>query len=126
MVKNNHDLKQIWHSNFFTIFLLVLLIFSLVKVGKEALLRYEIKQEINNLEAKLSDVQGKTDKMNQLIDYLKTDEYVEKQAREKLNLGAPGEKQVNLANEDSDAAAPVIDNGPSANNIVKWFNYFFN
>ncbi len=126
MIKNNQDLKQIWHSNFFTIFLLVLLVFSLAKVGKEALLRYEIKQEISSLEGKLSDVQGKTDKMNQLINYLKTDDYVEKQAREKLNLGAPGEKQINLTNDDGQAIVAVGSGDTKTSNPIKWFNYFFN
>lgn len=123
--KNSNWQQSLWHSNFFTIFLLVLLILSFIKVAREALLRYEIKKEIASLEQQLDDLQMRSAKTNNLINYLETDAYIEREAREKLNLVQPGEKQINLVNTDLPA---VIDTSTSTAraNPIKWFDYFFN
>ena len=122
--KKNSDWKnRIWSSNIFSVLLIVLLIVSFIKVSKEIMLRYEIKREINTLETELEDLQSKTYKMDQLISYLKTDEYIEKQARSQLNLSKPGEKQINLFKTDVvDGIGEQNENLPNMN---KWFNYFF-
>lgn len=122
-VKNNNWKSQAWSSNIFSILLIVLLIISFVKVAKEIMLRYEIKKEINTLEAQLEDLESKTSKMDKLISYLKTDEYIEKQARLELNLSKPGEKQINLVNINDSGDQVLSDDQRS--NAEKWFNYFF-
>lgn len=122
-VKNNNWKSQAWSSNIFSILLIVLLIISFVKVAKEIMLRYEIKKEINTLEAQLEDLESKTSKMDKLISYLKTDEYIEKQARLELNLSKPGEKQINLVNINDSGEQVLSDDQRS--NAEKWFNYFF-
>ena len=86
------------------------------------MLRLEIKKEINTLEVQLNDLEGKKAKMDQLISYLKTDEYIEKQARTELNLTKPGEKQVNLVGFEGSNQNLADEN---ISNIQKWFNYFF-
>jgi cell division protein FtsB len=122
--KKNSDWKnRIWSSNIFSVLLIVLLIVSFIKVSKEIMLRYEIKREINTLETELEDLQSKTYKMDQLISYLKTDEYIEKQARLELNLSKPGEKQINLNNLNNLEQDSL--EGDAKSNIEKWFNYFF-
>ncbi|MBT6690810.1 septum formation initiator family protein [Candidatus Parcubacteria bacterium] len=114
---------KIWGSNVFTLILVLLLILSFVKVSKEVVLRYNIHQEIKELEGQLSELKEKTETTDKLITYLKTDEYVEKQARSQLNLSKPGEKQINLFTTDSDRN--IIEQGGNLPNINKWFNYFF-
>jgi len=100
-----------------------LLIFSFVKVTKGVLLRYKINQEISHLEEQLGDLQSKTENMQKLITYLETDEYIEKEARLKLNLSKPGEKQINLSNiQEGEDGAEEKD---YSSNITKWFKYFF-
>ena len=113
---------RIWRSNIFSAFLILLLLASFLKVAKEIMLRLEIKKEINTLEVQLNDLEGKKAKMDQLISYLKTDEYIEKQARTELNLTKPGEKQVNLVGFEGNNQNLTDEN---ISNIEKWFNYFF-
>ncbi|PIR07367.1 MAG: hypothetical protein COV55_00070 [Candidatus Komeilibacteria bacterium CG11_big_fil_rev_8_21_14_0_20_36_20] len=114
---------KIFNSNLFIIALLLLLIFSFVKVTKGVLLRYKINQEISHLEEQLGDLQSKTENMQKLITYLETDEYIEKEARLKLNLSKPGEKQINLSNiQEGEDGAEEKD---YSSNITKWFKYFF-
>lgn len=114
--------SKILGSNIFSVLLVVLLILSFVKVSKEVLLRYEINQEINALQARQAELSDKTEDMNKLIAYLNTDEYIEKQARLQLNLSHPGEKQINLPGNNKEDLVLDIDN---STNIMKWFNYFF-
>lgn len=116
---------SLWHSNIFTVFLLALLLLSFIKVAKEVLLRYEIKREISSLEGQLADLQAKSEKTDHLIAYLKTDEYIEKQAREKLNLAQVGERQINLVGDEA-GLVPVMASSSSSGNVAKWFDYFFN
>jgi|GEM_PF-1926619 len=115
--------SRIWNSNLFSFFLLILLVLSFVKVTKEIILRYEINQEIKHLEAQLNNLNSKTDKMDKLVAYLKTDEYIEKQARTKLNLLKAGEKQINLLSDD-ETSEQIVETDKGSN-IIKWYNYFF-
>ena len=103
--------------------MLVLLALSIVRVSREVILRYNIGKEINILNDQLGDLKDRTAKTEKLISYLKTDEYVEKEARLQLNLSKPGEKQINITDTNAgDNNQPEDDN---ASNMVKWFNYFF-
>lgn len=114
---------KFWGSNISTIVLVLLLILSFVKVSKELMLRYEIQKEIKQLEQQKTDLEGQKAQMEQLISYLKTDEYIEKQARLKLNLSKPGEKQINITSAQYGESPDFdTDNSP---NFIKWFNYFF-
>lgn len=115
--------SKIWQSNIITLILIVLLVFSFIKVSKEVLLRYEINKEISELDNKLQSLEEKTKKTNNLIAYLQTDEYIEEEARLKLNLSKPGEKQINLTAQPS--SSMEIEESDNRTNISKWFNYFF-
>ncbi|MBT4849890.1 septum formation initiator family protein [Candidatus Parcubacteria bacterium] len=115
--------RKIWGSNISTVVLVLLLVLSFVKVTKEVLLRYEIHQEIKHLENQKTDLEGQKGQMEQLISYLKTDEYIEKQARLKLNLSKPGEKQINITS--GEYGEEIALDGENSPNFVKWFNYFF-
>lgn len=121
--KNNTWKNKIWSSNIFSILLIILLVVSFTKVSREIMLRWEIKKEINTLQTQLEDLQTKTSKMDKLISYLKTDEYIEKQARLEFNLSRPGEKQINLVNSNDSNSKDLSNNQIS--NVEKWFNYFF-
>lgn len=115
--------RSFFESKFVNLVLVVLLILSIVKVVREALVRYEINREINSLEGQLNDLESKSNKLNQLIAYLKTDQYIEKEARLKLNLVKPGEKQINFSSTTGDDSTTVaLETTP---NYIKWFNYFF-
>ncbi|PLX26394.1 hypothetical protein C0580_00005, partial [Candidatus Parcubacteria bacterium] len=115
--------RKIFDSNIFTLFLVVLLILSFVKVTKELMIRKEINEEIQKMEEQLATVEGKNTEMEKLITYLNTDEYIEKQARLKLNLSKPGEKQVNIAGTDE--SVDIFAQDDKTPNPIKWFNYFF-
>ena len=115
--------SKLYNSNMTIIILFIVLVFSFLKVSKEIVLRYNINKEINSLEEQFTKVNKEKDNLNNLVAYLKTDDYIEEEARLKLNLSKPGEKQINLVNQDKMELKKVA--GDKIANYYKWFNYFF-
>ena len=100
------------------------LVLSVLKVGKELARRHQINKEIDSLNQQLSAAQLNRDKLEDLISYLKTDQYVEEQARLQLNLSKPGENRVDLSQNPQ--ALAINDNfNDDRSNWQKWFDYFF-
>ncbi len=125
MKKKSEDnfFTKLYNSNLIIIILFIVLVFSFIKVSKEVILRYNINKEINNLEEQFTKLNKEKDNLNDLVAYLKTDQYIEEEARLKLNLSKPGEKQINLIKGDN-REIEIIKND-DLNNYQKWFNYFF-
>ncbi len=121
--KKKDSARAFFESRFVNLILIVLLVLSAVKVIREAIVRYEINKEIAALENQLGDLESKSDKLGNMIAYLKTDQYIEKEARIKLNLVKPGEKQINFTSSTDSLAQ--VDTGKKSSNYIKWFNYFF-
>ena len=121
--KEKNYFYRLYNSNLTIFLLFITLIFSFIKVSEEIILRYNINKEIENLEEQFYKLNNEKENINNLIAYLKTDDYIEEQARLKLNLSKPGEKQINLSNGNNmDLKIKEIDN---ISNYNKWFNYFF-
>jgi cell division protein FtsB len=115
--------RSIYNSNIFISVLLVILILSILKVGKELARRHQINKEINYLNQQLAEAQLNRDKLQDLISYLESDQYVEEQARSQLNLSKPGEKRVDLSLAPETLAIQQATDDRS--NAKKWFAYFF-
>lgn len=120
--------KSLWHSiynsNIFIGILLAILVLSILKVGKELARRHQINKEIKYLNQQLADAQLNRDKLQDLISYLESDQYVEEQARSQLNLSKPGEKRVDLSLEPENLPN-LTDANDQRSNLRKWFDYFF-
>jgi cell division protein FtsB len=101
----------------------MLLVLSIVKVFREAMVRYEINKEIATLENQLNDLESKSDKISNMISYLKTDDYIEKEARTKLNLVKAGERQINFTSSTDSTSQGSMS--PEVPNAMKWFKYYF-
>lgn len=102
------------------------MVFMLFFLGQELKQRLEIRQEVKQLEAQISNFEGKNQGLRELVDYFKTPEYRERQARSLLNLQKPGEFAVALPQlpeeEETTAPKPSLD---LESNLRLWWNYFF-
>lgn len=110
--------------------------------------QYEIKKEISDVEKEISTLEGKNSKLNQLIKYLESDQFVEEQARMNLGLKKEGEnvavisgQQVNTPTQTKDTPDKSKNNSNSSytysipglekpkpapnSNPQKWLSYFF-
>lgn len=119
--------KTLWdkvhNSNIFIVILIIALVFSVIQVGKELTSRYQINKEIASLNQELANTQLKKDNLQDLIDYLETDQYVEEQARIQLNLSKSGEKRIDLSFDPQ--PIDILSPKDGGANWQKWFDYFF-
>lgn len=112
---------------------LTVLVFIGMSLGKETYRKRQIKKEIEGLQAEIAKIDRENSDMQNLISYLSSQEFQEKEAREKLNLQKENEKMIVLRknleqqkenrteNREPDAQN-IEDNSP---NWQKWLKFFF-
>lgn len=123
------------HSKLFSVIGAVVLFFISISLGKEIYRKYQIQKEINIMREEVKKLEGDNGDLNKLIEYFKSDAFLETEARKKLNLQKPDEKVViftdkvdkqtvgngELENENKNAVQKPAD----TSNPQKWWNYFF-
>lgn len=120
-------------SGFFFLAGLTILVLIGISLGKEAYRKKQIQKEIDALEAQISELDQENGDMENLIGYLSSTDFQEKEAREKLNLQKNDEKMIVLRkdpiqiesreNENrGDLQVSPEDNTPK---WQKWWQYFF-
>ncbi|HRY36984.1 MAG TPA: septum formation initiator family protein [Candidatus Magasanikbacteria bacterium] len=129
MSSGNRQLKKFFNSYWF---LLVMLVIFFVFSG--AFIRsyyqdYQIKKEIEDLQKQAAEMEAKKLKSLELLSYFQSEEFVEKKAREELNLIKSGEQAAIVRDLEG-----VKKNGQPSNDVIKsdlpnykkWWFYFFN
>lgn len=100
----------------------VLLVVSLFS-GRVIYQQYTVNKEIKELQNQAEKIKKDNEQLTELIKYFGTQEYSDKQAREKLNLKKEGEFVVGLPQDSGNeqvASAPA-----QKSNLSQWFDYFF-
>ncbi|MDD5489166.1 MAG: septum formation initiator family protein [Candidatus Moranbacteria bacterium] len=130
--EQNRKSVKFFSGLFFLAGLAVLVIIG-ISLGKETYRKRQIQKEIENLQGDIQKVGQENSDLNNLISYLSSQEFQEKEAREKLNLQKDDEKMIVLrkdvapqngqqANENAKSAETTEDNTP---NWKKWLGLFF-
>jgi len=112
---------------------LAVLVFIGISLGKETYRKRQIQNEIENLQTQIASLNRENGELNDLVSYLSTQEFQEKEAREKLNLQKSDEqmvilkkdleqKQVEAAKNSGAQNLPAEDHSP---NWQKWWKFFF-
>lgn len=97
-------------------------------LSKELYREYTIKKEIDVLKAEIGGMEKDNYELSQLIEYYKTDQYKEAEARKRLNLKAEGEQVVMIDEKEKSVEEVKADEAAqqaSVPNRAKWWNYFF-
>lgn len=116
--------------------LLVLLAFPLTRSLRQ---KRSVEREIQGLEEQASALEHKNSNLKSVIEYMQSDQFVEKEARTKLNYQKPGETVVVVEGRPGEApvtppASPFFDVPPEPThaavpqaevNARKWADYFF-
>ncbi len=85
-----------------------------------------IEQEIKGVENDIGQFEKDNQELRDMIEYLKSDQSLESQARLNLNLKKPGETVVVIEDKTDIKNQEVIPNNTSEkSNFKKWFDYFF-
>jgi len=88
---------------------------------------YKIRQEIRVLQAEVGALERKKIESLDILKYVQSDNFVERQGREELNLKRPGEKLLVVTNRDNaapDAEDKMNEPRQLVGNAVKWWYYF--
>lgn len=118
-------LAKLLKSKFFRGLLVIGLVLVLAFLGRELKARYEIREEIRQLQAEIKGLEGKNQETKLLIDYFRTQEYQERQARSLLSLQKPGEFAVVLPFQESSTSTRPETDDNRRSNFAKWWKYFF-
>ena len=123
-------IKRFIGSKFFLFSITLALIAIAVSVGSESYQKYQLTQEINKLKTEIEKLESKNEQLASLMEYLKEEPYLEKEAKLKLNLKNPGEKVVILSDELIQDQVILEDKVKEQTeeetaNYWEWWQYFF-
>lgn len=105
----------------------IIFLLIMVSLAQEMNRRWQYQSEVDQLEKSAAQLQKNVVELENLNTYFRTPEYQERQAREKLNYRAPGEKVVLIPQNDSAAQASraVVPAAAPAAVPWLWWKIFF-
>jgi cell division protein FtsB len=106
----------------------VFVVFVVVSYGQELRRRVELQRHVSDLKKEITDHNQKIADLGNLLEYLKTDDYVERAAHEKLGFQNPGEHAVVVPNGGTVAGANDTQAQKNEDQISitqQWWNLFF-
>lgn len=133
-------LRRILSSKVFIFAIGFFLVFVCINLGKEFYRKYQVQQEIDSLQSEVEGLKSSNQQLTELIDYFKTENFAELEARKKLNLQKEDEKVLVVNVSDVDILENEIKTEENVqeipkeeeikkqkkSNIQKWWDYFFN
>jgi len=111
-------------QGYFRVLVGLVILYLLYVVGKTLYQSYLVRQEVDNLQKSITEMQASNKELSEKIIYYQSASYREKIARERMGLQKPGEEVIvilpeekpKIVEEDADAALP---------NYEKWWKFFF-
>lgn len=125
----NRMFKDILQSKWFTVVILLVIGFFLVSVIKLEFPLKVVRKELKNLNQKIDEVEKSSLELEKLSDYLKSNAYLERQARLKLNYKKPDEKVIfvylnpNVKIQNGNVETEKILDSKLLANLKEWWNY---
>ncbi|KKQ92942.1 MAG: hypothetical protein UT16_C0001G0008 [Candidatus Azambacteria bacterium GW2011_GWA2_39_10] len=123
--------QKLLKSKIFFIFLIPILLALTVGIFQKLYYRYEVKGELDKLNAEIANLNKQKNDLNQLVDYYRNESNLEKEARVRLNLKKEGEKvviilpQATSTNGNKEEITEVSENMENLPNYKQWWHYFF-
>lgn len=104
---------------------LPLIVFLAFSAGRKVLETFALKQEAAVIQQEIEDLRARNAELRQQIEYLRSDAYVERIAREELDLVRPGDVSFIVTSPKPDAtpaSAPTAKPSPQPgqNRAVPW------
>lgn len=123
----NVGMTKLLYSKPFLVFLVIILILVVIALGQESYRYFRTSQQIKDLENKIEELKTSNEELAGLEEYFQSEEFLEKEARLKLNLTKPGEKLIIIKQIEEDLEEFEQEQGlaKELSNIQKWWQYFF-
>ena len=106
----------------------IVVVFIMMSYGQELRRRVELQQHVSDLKKEITDNNQRIADLRNLLEYLKTDDYVERAAHEKLGFQVPGEHVVIVPGGGSVAGAQNIQEQTVESQVSvphQWWNLCF-
>ncbi len=119
-------LPDLIFSKFSLILFVILFITILFGLAKGTIKNHKVNSEVSELQEDITQLETQNQEFAQMIEYLKTDSFIEQEAKLKLGYKKPGENLVIIPQEQIDEE--VIGNNNNykkMSNPAKWWIYFF-
>ncbi|MBI2635674.1 MAG: septum formation initiator family protein [Parcubacteria group bacterium] len=122
--------KRLIKSKIFFIFLVPISIALIIGIFQNLYHRYQVKIDLDRLNAEIMSLNKQKEDMDKLLDYYKSSSNLEKEARVRLNYKKEGEKVVViLPTAATSSGSETISASPVSNtnlpNYKQWWYYFF-
>ncbi|OGY89537.1 MAG: hypothetical protein A2927_00880 [Candidatus Komeilibacteria bacterium RIFCSPLOWO2_01_FULL_45_10] len=133
MVSSSSFGRRLLGSKILFLVSLFILIFFSVNLTREIINRRDLEKDIKKLEEEMGGLAARNQELGGLIEYFKTMDFVEEEARTKLNLRKPGE-QIIIVPPEPLAGEPFLvsplaslsgSEAKPSSNWERWLNYFF-
>ena len=118
--------EKFLHSKYSLFILFVVFLLLVIALGRESYLNYQTNQEIKELQKKIEELKKNNVEMAEMEKYFQSEEFLEKEARLKLNLIRDGEKLIIIKEEENDLVDDEEkEDSEKIPNFRKWLKYFF-
>lgn len=126
--------KILFNQKFLALAGVVIIVLISIPLAKNISRRYEIDQEIKEMQREITELESKNSGLSGVISYLESDQFIEEQARLQLGLKKRGEEVAVikesegagefLINKEGDLDGSINSN-ELISNAAKWWRYFF-
>ena len=120
--------EKLIKSRIFFVFLIPVILALLVGVFQQFYNRYQIKKDLNKLNAEIASFNKQKEDLKNLLDYYNNESNLENEARVRLNLKKEGEEVVIIlpaatsTESEKTSSQKDVENLP---NYKQWWYYFF-
>ena len=120
IMKNNF-----FHSKYFVLCLIIIFIFALISLGRESYRYFIVSEEIRSLKNKIEELKRGNEELTNTKAYFNSKEFLEDEARKKLNMVKEGESVIIITNNNELAPIDITDSKQKISNFKLWLQYFF-
>ncbi len=117
--------KNILQLRLFTVLIVIVGGFFLISIIRIAPSIVSVNKEVGNLDNKIAEVKKNNDALEKQREYFKSDAYLERQARIKLNFKRPDENVVFVYKNPYNQTSSGSTTKPELKNWQKWLIYLW-
>ncbi len=123
---SNFFYRLVSSQRFLAIIGLAFLVVIILPLARTYSQKKLVEKEIEDIKNQISLYEQQNQELGELLAYLQSDQSLEEQARQNLNLKKPGEMVVVIENKKNLLDAAEADKQANqASNLEKWWSYFF-
>ena len=113
-------------SRLFLIILIVIAILIAIAYARLYYEDYKVREEIESLQSEIQSLEHRELESLQLLEFVKTDDFVDRAAREQLEMKAPGENVVVINNRETAKITKTAEHAKTVDisNPKKWWLHF--